>query len=244
MKKKIIIFTFILITLFIIFNYKVFLWNYYFSQANNNYIASNFSWALDWYNNSLNYLSWSNLNYNKWNTYYRIWEKEKNLDEKINDYTKSLNLYKNILEEDKKSNKKEDQDTRFNYEFVKKKLEELQEQKHEEQEQQEEEQQEQEQQEEQNWDEENSEGEQQDANTWEDNSGQNWSEESIEESENATKQFLQTELSPEELKQVEDYIENLNQEEKYNREYFNNVQPLQIDPFFDDLFDRWWEKDW
>jgi hypothetical protein len=40
------------------------------------------------------------------------------------------------------------------------------------------------------------------------------------------------------LKQVEDYIENLNQEEKYNREFFNNVQPLQNDPFFDSIFDR------
>jgi hypothetical protein len=54
----------------------------------------------------------------------------------------------------------------------------------------------------------------------------------------------QSKLSPEELKQIEDYVENLKEEEKYNREYLNNVKPMPNDPFFDSVFDRGDEKDW
>ncbi|MFC1797928.1 hypothetical protein ACFLY2_01975 [Patescibacteria group bacterium] len=43
---------------------------------------------------------------------------------------------------------------------------------------------------------------------------------------------------------MESYVDKLKEEEKYNREYFNNTQPTSNHPFFDSIFDRGDEKDW
>jgi hypothetical protein len=59
-------------------------------------------------------------------------------------------------------------------------------------------------------------------------------------------------LSQEALEQIEEYAENLKKSEFYNQKYFNKKEPEQNqdidwffrDPFFDDSFSRWWEKDW
>lgn len=59
-------------------------------------------------------------------------------------------------------------------------------------------------------------------------------------------------LSQEELQQIEQYAENLKKSEFYNQKYFNKKEPEENqdidwffrDPFFDDSFSRWWEKDW
>lgn len=230
MKKKIILSTFILIISFIIFNYKIFLWNYYYFNANSDYLDNNFSWALQWYNNSLTYLSWSKIDFNKWNTYYKIWENEQDINKKIDNYKESLNLYSNILENDLNNNKQEASDVRYNYEFVKKKLEELEQQEESQKD-------EDKKQEESNQD--NDKTEQEQNETEKNEEGETRQEKSEQDGE-----MPKIELSPEEFKQIENYIENLKKEEKYNREYLNNIKPIENNSIFDSIFDRWWEKDW
>jgi hypothetical protein len=229
MKKKIIIILSFLIIVFIISNYKVFLWNYYFFDANKNYYNNNFTWALYWYNKSLNFLSWSNLNFNLWNTYYKIWENHSDTGLKITNFKKSINYYSWILNNTLKSNIVENPDVRYNYEFVKKKLEELENQE--------------EQESKQDSEENNSDND----SDW--NKTNNDQQENNKEStywtwnEENTKQE-QIQLSPEELKQIEQYIDRLKDEEKYNRQFYNNIEPVSNNPIFDSLFDRSQEKDW
>jgi len=125
MKKKIILIIFWVLLLFIISNYNIFLWNFYFLKANKNYEKQIFTLALEYYDKSLNYLSWSRLYYNAWNSFYRLWEEEKNKENQIEYYKNSLESYNLALDYDINNNREEDIDTRFNYEFVKKKLEKL-----------------------------------------------------------------------------------------------------------------------
>jgi len=112
----------IFIIWFIVLNYKVFLWNYYFRSANTEYSLNNFTGALSLYNDSLKYISWSKIDFNKWNTYYKIWESFDDINEKIKNYETSLWFYSNILEYDKKVNREENENVRYNYEFGKKQV--------------------------------------------------------------------------------------------------------------------------
>ncbi|MFK7780636.1 MAG: hypothetical protein QM490_05910 [Candidatus Gracilibacteria bacterium] len=233
MKKKIILIIFILIISFIIFNYKVILGNYYFFSANNDYFANNYSGALVGYNNSLNYLSGSKINFNKGNIYYKTGENEKNTNIKIEKYNESLNLYNNILEDDIKNKRQEKGNIRYNYEFVKNKLEELQEQE----EQKEEESTE-------NKETQEKAQEQQENNDDGDESNEEIKETNNTESGDYSEQMESFDLSEDDLKQIDGYVEDLKQEEKYNREYLNNIKPLGNNTFFDSIFDRGGEKDW
>ena len=68
-------------------------------------------------------MSWLNINYNIWNTYYKIWESYNEVEQKNINHTIALNVFNDILISDKWLWKKEDSDTRYNYEFIKDKLE-------------------------------------------------------------------------------------------------------------------------
>lgn len=241
MKKKIILILIFLILIFIISNYKVFLWSFYFFEANNKYKVNLFTWALHWYNNTLKYLSLSHLNYNLWNTYYKIWENEDNLDFKIKNFRKSINYYSWILNDDFINNKEEDKDIRFNYEFVKNKLDKLLKQ-------------------EENNPKDNSEDDSE--NNSEENNSDNSSDKANKsnidnitdeskkinkwtwEQDNTSVLEKEVELSSEELKQIDDYIDKLKNEEINNRQFYNNLENYLDNSFFDNIFDRWWEKDW
>ncbi len=62
-------------------------------------------------------------------------------------------------------------------------------------------------------------------------------------SDEATKKRTEKKLTTEEIKQIDSYLDDLKQEEQYNRQFYNNANWVNNDPFFDDLFDRG-EKDW
>lgn len=130
-------------------------WNYYFwdkkyKQANDNYSKVDlfeskynqiswdyklldYSWWLDLYSWILDCSFGEEcvyLNHNIWNIYYRLWEKESDINTKKDNYEKSVSMYKHSL----KINY--DKETEKNLEFVLSKLNELkkQEEKKEEQE--------------------------------------------------------------------------------------------------------------
>lgn len=133
MNKKIIFITLLIFLIFILINFNFFVWSYHFLKANSKYNTNNFTWALSWYIKTLDYMTWTNIKYNIWNTHYKIWEWYNNLDQKTFNYIIALKLYEDILNKDKNDWKKEDSDVRYNYDYVKKKFEELQEQNKEEQ---------------------------------------------------------------------------------------------------------------
>ena len=95
MKKNIIfiIIFVLLLLLFIWLNYKFFLAKNYFSNSNNYYKNTIFTWALDSYNKTSSYLNDSNIEYNKWNTFYKLSESEKDMNKKIKLLNDSINSY-------------------------------------------------------------------------------------------------------------------------------------------------------
>lgn len=274
MKKNIvfiIIFVFILL-LFISLNYNIFLANTYFTNSNNYYKNSVFTWALDSYDKALNYSNDNNIQYNKWNTFYRLSENEKDLNKKIELLSNSINSYSWIINS---NNYISDYDTEFNYEFVKKKLEELEKEQQKEEENKnnkdkediKENNQDSDKSQEQDSSNKSENSENQSENNESDKPNSEKSEEQKQNSENKestnNSENKQTEstnsdeyksnnqqqdntqqLSSDDLNQIQDYIDKLKDEEKYNREYYNNVQPVSDNPFFDSFFDRWDEKDW
>jgi len=94
------------------FSIKAFYNNY---EWNKSYENKNFSWAIDDFKKSNNYI-WL---YNIWNSNYRLWEQEKENNKKIAFWEKSLKNYKDSMEINYTKSSEE------NYIFVKKKLEEL-----------------------------------------------------------------------------------------------------------------------
>ena len=94
------------------FSIKAFYNNY---QWNKFYENKNFSWAIDDFKKSNNYI-WL---YNIWNSNYRLWEQEKDDNKKIAFWEKSLKNYKDSMKINYTKGAEE------NYNFVKKKLEEL-----------------------------------------------------------------------------------------------------------------------
>ncbi len=213
-KKIIFVFFLIILSLFFIFNYKNIFWTYLFLEANKKYNNSNYSWALDSYNNAQKFLSWANLDYNLWNTYYKLWEKEKSLDNKISNYKKSLEFYSKNLVVNK------DDDLNYNYQFVKNKLDAIEKEKQEEENKEKEKEKEKEK------------SNDKDKETWEKQEDKNWK-------NNNT--YIK--LSIQDINQIDNYIYNLKQEEKYNRQFFNTFNNLQNKPIFDNVID-WGEKDW
>lgn len=252
MKKKLVLFL-LIILFFITFNYKSFLWYKLFLNGNKEYINNNFTWALELYEKSFFYWTGNELIYNIWNSYYKNWYNEDSIDIKIEKYKKSLEYYNLILDNNLKNNKKEDIDTKFNFDFVKNKLDELEKQK-----------QKNEQEQNQDNNEQSKEGNQEDehSNNSEKISESKGNKENIlkennnkstedlnEESiwnkwENEVNNNIKIDISQNDLKQIWEYIKNLKNEEKYNRKYYNNVEHIYNNSFFDNIFNRWSEKDW
>lgn len=191
------------------------------------------------------------LFHNKWNAYYREWEKTTNINEKILLWTNSLKSYNSSL------NIRQDSETQANYEFVKEKLEDLLNSKQKDQQEQSE--QDQEQQQEQNdensKEEENNNNNSQDkdtdsSNNQNDSWEQPWNNEQIipkspsmwlwwEEEE------WNKELSKEEKEFINRYLEWLENEEVRNRELNKQQKNDIFDNFFDFDNNIWWEEyDW
>ena len=230
MKKKI-IFTFLgLLLIFIISNYKIFLWNYFLIKANENYNNDIFTWALELYDESLKYLSWSNTFHNTWNAFYKLWENEVSLENKIDYYEKSLNSYEKVLKTDADNNTEENIDTKFNYEFVKKKLEELKEKEEEKKD-----------------DNSKEDNEKEDEDKIEENQEENEdkSDKNSEENENLSennltdedKEYIKKKLTDIEVNNIEKYLEWLKNEEESNRKYYKAYNIKKSSPFTE-------EKDW
>lgn len=92
-----------------------------YNIANNLYKQKKYNDAIEKYreiktdDEELNY----KINHNTWNSYYRLWETKDNRDEKIWLYQWALKKYQDALQI------KENAETKANYEFVKKELEKL-----------------------------------------------------------------------------------------------------------------------
>lgn len=239
MNKKIIFILFWIIPIFFTLNSKNILWNYYFLKANHSYNSNNFSWALVLYNDSEKYLTWANLDYNIWNTYYKIWEKLENLDNKINYYNKSLNNYLKLV----RSNQFKE-DVVYNYKFVKKKLDELEKQKKEKDKKQKEEQvkqqDKQKDKEKEDLQENKKEQDKKKSNSWDDKQNDN-SKKNNDKSE-VQNDWSELKISPQEIQQISEYIEKLNDEEKYNRQFYNNSKKSLNNQLLENINGS--EKDW
>ncbi len=104
-------------------------------------------------------------------------------------------------------------------------------------------------------------------NTWENNDTQeqNWdTQENSQEQDEENQQNTQTspwkngdtseqfnQLSNEQTQEIENYLEELKQIEKNNQQFFNKqpnnenfFEKFSNDPFLQNEFNRWWEKDW
>lgn len=269
--KKIIIIFCILLLAFLSLNAKNFFAWYYNDIWNKKFINENYSGSIYNYNSALNWkkddtilynLAWNyfkvwdfenslnfysqtkfatgsqdfyDLNYNLWNTFYRIWEKSQEKKDKIDNYKKSLDSYKKVLDliEDKK--------TKENYDFVEKKLKEL-ENSHKED----------------NSSPQNNDKNQEwqnknETNSWSQNETWSWSQnqtQSWSESKDENQQWQSNQSErPEEYRVWEtDKIDKLTQEEKKELEnynlYLNQEQKNNIDNFWkqeqnqEDLFDK------
>lgn len=239
--------------IFLVSNYSLFLSNYNINKWNKFYRLWDFSWALDYYNKSLNNISLHNI----WNVNYYLWE-DLSDEEKINYYNKSLEAFSWAL------NIKFDDDTKFNYDYLVDLLKDLEDSQDEQNQEENQEQQD-------SW--ENSE-EQESSNTWEEeqNSSQeneqnqekseqessNWEwEEDSDETEKSSssnnnennwewEENSVTQMSNWEYQQVKKYIESLEQQEWEYQDFFNKTSD-NTDPFesmFDSMFNNWGEKDW
>ena len=293
MKKNIAYVVLSLFLLFIVINYKLFfslfynfLWNYYYNSWD-------YSKSLVFHSRSHNYKSSNEILYNIWNDFYRLWnynlaiknydklflswdkdvflssafnlanslyklwEEEKDIRNKINLWISSLNLYLNLL------SNKEDKKVRDNYNFVKKKLEELESESQDSNDNSE------------DWSNDN------DSNySWqEEDSNEDWSKQWIEweewdwdKSENegieydtSTQSWYLSEreeiyklklwediseISDIERQKVKEYIDFLKSEQEKNKLFFDNKKNLDInpdnsfleilknDPFFKDIFEK------
>ncbi|MDP2091221.1 MAG: hypothetical protein Q8K30_06525 [Candidatus Gracilibacteria bacterium] len=190
--------------------------------ANKNYNNSNFSGALKLYNKSEKFLSGSNLDFNLGNTYYKIGEKQQKIQDKINLYIKSIEKYKKILINNN-FDKEENIDVVFNYVFVKNKLEKIEKEKKDNEEKQKKE--EQKKKEEQDKQKQNNE-EQNEEKKSENNKGNSENEENNDKKElggmKESENIKDIQLSDQEIIDISNYINKLNEEEKYNRSFYNN----------------------
>lgn len=220
--KKIICILFIIFT-FIIFNYKLFLSGYYNNKANIEYKSWNFIWATNLYNKSINYKLKSNNLHNLWNTYFYLWKDTENQFEL---YNKSLESFSWSLKIEFNEN------TKYNYDYVLEKLTSPQSSPQGEEE-------------DQKW-EGKWENTSPQSSPWGEEEDQKWEDEKGQENQGEEK-----ELSNWEYQQLKEYVENLKEGEELYQDYFNKAWKSDNDifeyfnnPFFDDEFDRWSEKDW
>lgn len=234
MKKIIPLLIFVLVV-FIVSNYNTFIKKNNFETANDLYVDKWYSWALNNYNKALN-LDHIKTGYNIWNSLYRLWEQQEDIQNKKDYYIKSILSYSGVLNYIENKWFKQDIDVVYNYNFVLKKLKEL------EKEEKKQEQQEKEEKEEKNNN--NNDWEENDNNQW--NSGEeksednNWDEKK--EPQKSPIDFV--DLSEQNLEEIKKYIEKLEMEEEGNRQFYNNSTEHIDKTFFDSLFDKQWEKDW
>lgn len=234
MNKKIIIFFILSLIFFVIFNYKIFLWTYYFNSWKSLYDKAYFSWSYESFSKVDNSIDFVNLNYNLWNSLFKIWESFDDNNLKIEYYTKSLNSYSQAIKYIADNNLKDDEDLLFNYEFVKAKLNKLKKEEEKKQEEQKEEKNESE--------ENNDEKDSSESSEWNNNQDNSLEEndntQSISKQENIEKNKVS--LSDWELEDIENYLEKLKEEENNNKDFYNNYE---TNSFFDDFMNSN-EKDW
>lgn len=233
-KKIIVIFIFILF-LIIIFNYKNFFSTYYFIEANKNYEINNFSWALENYNKSYKYLSWYELEYNLWNTNFKLWLENENTDTKFEYFKKSIENYSKVIKNVDKENILYN-DSVYNLDIVARNIvdlsQKIEEEKNEESKYNEEKQEKDEKHE--NNDE--SKEEIVDNNKKIDKSDDKSNNKSDEEVK--LDEFLSQLFTSQEIQDLENYINNLSNEDEYNRQFYNNFSNIWNQKFDSN------EKDW
>ncbi len=192
------------------------------------------------------------LFHNLWNAFFKLWESMIKKDDIIKYRKESLLFYERSLELEER------QKTRENYEFVKSKLQELEDEDKSEEEKDDTQKQngsgKQNSEEKKEWDEKdekekNSNEKQQEQ--WENSdSTQNARAEKYKLSWNEKLESI----TNEEEKAIQDYIENLKQQQQQNQQFFNKrsddtnkdiIDSILEDWFnFDNNFDNWWEIDW
>lgn len=208
------------------------------------------------------------LEYNKANSLYKQWENANNMQDKVDYFQKALDWYSWSIALEY------NQDTQDNITFVEDILEKLstpEEQKESEEKWENQENNSWEDSEKKEWESntENESWESQDqksdeANKWEnDENSTEWEEsedqsgnkkewEDSEKSSWEEKDEENNELTEEQKEQIEKYSDQLKKSEFYNQKYFNkkpqeinrDINDLMRDPFLEDWFVRWWEKDW
>ncbi|MDD2870681.1 MAG: hypothetical protein PHS49_01715 [Candidatus Gracilibacteria bacterium] len=233
-KKIIVIFIFILF-LIIIFNYKNFFSTYYFIEANKNYEINNFSGALENYNKSYKYLSGYELEYNLGNTNFKLGLENENTDTKFEYFKKSIENYSKVIKNVDKENILYN-DSVYNLDIVARNIvdlsQKIEEEKNEESKYNEEKQEKDEKHE--NNDE--SKEEIVDNNKKIDKSDDKSNNKSDEEVK--LDEFLSQLFTSQEIQDLENYINNLSNEDEYNRQFYNNFSNIGNQKFDSN------EKDW
>lgn len=236
---------------------------YFYIQWDTNFKNKNFTEAQENYSKSIKYWYNYNVEFNRANSLYFIWKNSNNKKIKIKNYQKSLEIYKKLLKE------KNIAEVQTNHDFVEKELEKLfaeEQKKQEEQENQDEKQNSETNNSETN-DEENlnSENKTEEENKSKESSKwENWNSETDNENQNTENkteesewtQVEEYELTERDLKNIQEYTKELQEEQIKNQKYFNKSWNNWIstedkmknnffnDTFFSDVFDRWGEKDW
>ena len=256
MKKIILTIAIISVIILWIFSKNIFS-IYFYIQWDVDFKNKNFIEAQENYLKSIKYWYNYNVEFNRANSLYFIWKNSNNKEIKIKNYQKSLEIYKKLLKE------KNIAEVQTNHDFVEKELEKL---FAEEQKNQEEQKNSEKQNSEKNKDENlNSENKtEEEDKTDEVTEWENWNSETDNENQNTEKkneetewtQVEQYELTERDLKNIEEYTKELQEEQRKNQKYFNKTWNNWIstedkmknnffnDTFFSDVFDRWWEKDW
>lgn len=225
----------------------IFWWEYNLQEWNIYYRYGDFENAIKNYE-KYNCKNDCNIKYhNLWNSYYRLWEKEENLEKKIYFYLKSVLSYEEAL------NIKFDEQTKFNHDFVLEKLKELQKE------------QENKKQKKNEWDknnkdkkgnwnnnENNKENQNSDEKKWNNQQENNQQEPKLQPkwpTIDISKDYQRwlKKLDENEKQMLEEYLKQLKEEEKQNRTLNNKKQNQDIFDilrwqFFED-FDDWW-SDW
>ncbi len=262
MKKIILTIAIIFVIILWIFSKNIFS-IYFYIQWDTNFKNKNFIEAQENYLKSIKYWYNYNVEFNRANSLYFIWKNSNNKEIKIKNYQKSLEIYKKLLKE------KNIAEVQTNHDFVEKELEKFfaeEQKKQEEQENQDEKQKSETNNSETNDDENlNSENKTEEENKSKESSKwENWNSETDNENQKTEKkneetewtQVEQYELTERDLKNIQEYTKELQEEQRKNQKYFNKTWNNWIstedkmknnffnDTFFSDVFDRWWEKDW
>lgn len=274
MKKIILTIAIIFVIILWIFSKNIFS-IYFYIQWDIDFKNKNFTEAQENYSKSIKYWYNYNVEFNRANSLYFIWKNSNNKEIKIKNYQKSLEIYKKLLKE------KNIAEVKTNHDFVEKELEKLFAEEQKKQEEQENQDSEKNNSEKQNSEKENSEknkdenlnsenksenkteeeGKNNEITEWENWNSETGNDNKNQNTENKTEesewtQVEEYELTERDLKNIQEYTKELQEEQRKNQKYFNKSWNNWIstedkmknnffnDTFFSDVFDRWWEKDW